>query len=427
MHKMDIEYKLVEHQKKFFLSNKPTVVLNCGRSSGKSYIASLIAALSLKKGKRIFVWAQDFAALSENLFVEIMKRLDEMGIKYKHNANSHKITYGKTGVIYGLSYENVEKCRGFTEIEIAICDEIAMAPADFLSIMTFCMRGKNIKPKIYAMTTPRMNSWWNQYIKKADPSKIEIIHATMKSLLEKEIITQETVDLIKSTCIDDKMYRQEMLGEIVDDSDAGTIFSMDLLTTASQKCFNDIDGYAIGIDCSGLGKDSNVIIVRNQSKILDIIERTTISENEMAHLVKSIVDTRGADKLSHICIDEAFGLGLNERLRELGLFSTLVPFAGTPINKAFANKRAEMYMNLKKGIETNGLSGINEELFRELQATKYILNNSNKIQLIPKEEIKLNIGRSPDLADALALTYYKPIIPRETLEARRERQRRFCR
>lgn len=423
---MNVEYKLVEHQKKFFLSNKPTVVLNCGRSSGKSYIASLIAALRLKEGKRIFVWAQDYGALSENLFVEIMKRLDEMGIRYKHNANVHKITYGKTGVIYGFSYENVEKCRGFTEIEIAICDEIAMAPADFLSIMTFCMRGKNIKPKIYAMTTPRMNSWWNQYIKKADPTKIEVIHATMKTLLEKEIITQESVDLIKATCIDDKMYRQEMLGEMVDDSDAGTIFSMDLLTTASQKCFNDVDGYAIGIDCSGLGKDSNVIIVRNQSKILDIIERTTISENEMAHLVKSIVDTRGADKLSHICIDEAFGLGLNERLRELGLFSTLVPFAGTPTNKAFANKRAEMYMNLKKGIETNGLSGINEELFRELQATKYILNNSNKIQLIPKEEIKLNIGRSPDLADALALTYYRPIIPRETLTARRERQRRFC-
>lgn len=423
---MEVEYKLVEHQKKFFLSNKPTVVLNCGRSSGKSYIASLIAALRLKEGKRIFVWAQDFAALSENLFVEIMKRLDEMGIKYKHNANSHKITCGKTGVIYGLSYENVEKCRGFTEIEIAICDEIAMAPADFLSIMTFCMRGKNIKPKIYAMTTPRMNSWWNQYIKKADPNKIEIIHATMKTLLEKEIITQETVDLIKSTCIDDKMYRQEMLGEMVDDSDAGTIFSMNLLTTASQKCFNDVDGYCIGIDCSGLGKDSNVIIVRNQSKILEIIERTTISENEMAHLVKSIVDTRGADKLSHICIDEAFGLGLNERLRELDLYPTLVPFAGAPTNKAFANNRAEMYMNLKKGIETNGLGGINEELFRELQATKYILNNSNKIQLIPKEEIKLNIGRSPDLADALALTYYKPIIPEETWTARVQRQRRFC-
>ena len=81
---MEVEYKLVEHQKKFFLSDKPTVVLNCGRSSGKSYIASLIAALRLKEGKRIFVWAQDFAALSENLFVEIMKRLDEMGIRYKH-------------------------------------------------------------------------------------------------------------------------------------------------------------------------------------------------------------------------------------------------------------------------------------------------------------------------------------------------------
>ena len=46
---MDIEYKLVEHQKKFLMSDKPTVVLNCGRSSGKTFIASLIAALKLNK------------------------------------------------------------------------------------------------------------------------------------------------------------------------------------------------------------------------------------------------------------------------------------------------------------------------------------------------------------------------------------------
>ena len=84
-----------------------------------------------------------------------------------------------------------------------------------------------------------------------------------------------------------------------------------------------------------------------------------------------------------------------------------------------------MYINLKKGIEEYGLKGINDELYRELQATKYILNNNDKIQLIPKDEIKLNIGRSPDIADALALTYTQDIIPLGLIEADREIQNRY--
>ena len=39
---------------------------------------------------------------------------------------------------------------GFTEIGIAICDEVALAPANFFGTMAFCMRGKGISPKIYA-------------------------------------------------------------------------------------------------------------------------------------------------------------------------------------------------------------------------------------------------------------------------------------
>lgn len=422
---MDVHYKLVAHQKKFLTSNKPVVVLNCGRSSGKSYVASLVAALRLKEGKRIFVWAQDFKALSENLMVEIIKRLDEMRVLYKYNANAHKITCGKTGVIYGFSYENIETCRGFTEIEIAICDEIATAPSNFLGTMAFCMRGKGLVPKIYAMTTPRMNSWWNQYVKKADTSKVEIIHATMKSLLEKEIITQDTVDLIKSTCIDDKMYRQEMLGEMVEDSGDGLLFPSLLLNNADKSVRQDVEGYCIGIDCAGLGKDSNVIVVRNQSQILEIVEKQIATNAEMCSTVRGLITKYGKNKLSHICIDEAFGIDLNERLSDAGITSTLVPFGGKASNPAYANNRAEMYINVKKGLEEYGLQGITEELYHELQATRYILNSSNKIQLIPKEDIKLNIGRSPDIADALALTYYQPIIPMEAIEIKRIKQNRW--
>lgn len=422
---MEKHYKLVEHQKKFLLSDKPTVVLNCGRSSGKSFIASLIAALRVKEGKRLFVWAQDYSRLELNLLNEIAKRLEEMCVNYHRNFNTHVITCGKSGVIYGLSYENIEACRGFTEISIAICDEVALAPANFLGTMAFCMRGKGLSPKIYCMTTPRVGSWWNDFVRKADPEKIEIIRGNMMSLLNKEIITQGTLDLVKATCLDDNLLRQELYGELVEDNSTGVLFTSRLLTSTPKFLQRNNEGYAIGIDCSGLGKDSNVIIVRNQNEILDIVEKKVASNAELCSTVRGLIMTHGKKNLSHIAIDEAYGLDLQERLTEAGINAVLVPFGGRANNSAYANQRAEMYINMKKGIEEYGLKGITDELSRELHATKYILNNNNKIQLIPKDEIKLNIGRSPDFADALALTYTQDIIPLGLIEADREIQNRY--
>lgn len=44
---------------------------------------------------------------------------------------------------------------GFTDISVAILDEIALAPKDLLPTLAFCLRGQNITPQIYAMSTPR--------------------------------------------------------------------------------------------------------------------------------------------------------------------------------------------------------------------------------------------------------------------------------
>lgn len=378
----------------------------------------------MKEGKRLLVWAQDLNRLEQNLLNEIAARLEEMRIIYLRNFNNHVIKCGN-GVIYGLSYENIEACRGFTEISIAICDEIALAPPNFFGTMAFCMRGKGITPKIYCMTTPRVGSWWNDFVRKADNDKIEIINANMMSLLDKGIITQGTVDLVKSTCLDDNMLRQELYGELIEDTSTGVLFSSNLLNSAPKFMHRNNNGYAIGIDCSGLGKDSNVIVVRNQNEILDIVEKKVASNSELCSTVRGLIMTNGKANLSHVAIDEAYGLDLHERLTDAGINATIVPFGGKAKNQAYANRRAEMYINMKKGIEEYGLKGITDELYRELQATKYILNNNSKVQIIPKDEIKLNIGRSPDIADALALTYIQEIIPIGLIESDREIQNRF--
>lgn len=416
---MEITYRLFPHQKAVITSHEPILYARMGRGSGKSYIASMLAVISLLKGKRTLAIAQTGQAIREVLVPEILARLNEIiPGKFKFNQTSNKIVFGK-GIIYLGSYESLESLRGYTRISLIILDEAALAPPNIFEIVAFCMRDCDEEPKIRMMSTPRSANWLTEYVKK---NNIPVITAKTS---DNKRITEKEIELMKKASIDENSWRREFYGDEIDDENAGVLFTSNLLTSSPKFLRRNNDGYAIGIDCSGLGKDSNVIVVRNQNEILDIVEKKIASNSELCSIVRGLIMTHGKGNLSHIAIDEAYGLDLHERLSDAGITAIIVPFGGKAKNPAYANQRAEMYINLKKGIEEYGLKGITDELYRELQATKYILNNNGKIQLIPKDEIKLNIGRSPDIADALALTYTQDIIPLGLIEADREIQNRY--
>ena len=416
---MEITYKLFPHQKAVITSQEPILYARMGRGSGKSYIASMLAVISLLKGKRTLAIAQTSQAIREVLVPEILARLNEIiPNKYKFNQTSNKIAFGN-GIIYLGSYESLESLRGYTRISLIILDEAALAPPNIFEIVAFCMRDCDEQPKIRMMSTPRSANWLTEYIKK---NNIPVITAKTS---DNKRITEKEIELMKKASIDENSWRREFYGDEIDDETAGVLFTSNLLSSTTKFLRRNNDGYAIGIDCSGLGKDSNVIVVRNQNEILDIVEKKIASNAELCSIVRGLIMTHGKGNLSHIAIDEAYGLDLHERLSDAGITAAIVPFGGKAKNPAYANQRAEMYINLKKGIEEYGLKGITDELYRELQATKYILNNNGKIQLIPKDEIKLNIGRSPDIADALALTYTQDIIPCGLIESEREIQNRY--
>ena len=416
---MNITYKLFAHQKAVITSQEPILYARMGRGSGKSYIASMLAVISLLKGKRTLAIAQTGQAIREVLVPEIIARLNEIiPGKFKFNQTSNKIVFGK-GIIYLGSYESLESLRGYTRISLIILDEAALAPPNIFEVVAFCMRDCDEQPKIRMMSTPRSANWLTEYVKK---NNIPVITAKTS---DNKRITEKEIELMKKASIDENSWRREFYGDEIDDENAGVLFTSNLLSSTPKFLRRNNDGYAIGIDCSGLGKDSNVIVVRNQNEILDIVEKKIASNAELCSIVRGLIMTHGKGNLSHIAIDEAYGLDLHERLSDAGITAVIVPFGGKAKNPAYANQRAEMYINLKKGIEENGLKGITDELYRELQATKYILNNNGKIQIIPKDEIKLNIGHSPDAADALALTYIQEIIPQGLIESEREIQNRF--
>ena len=216
---MEVQYKLFPKQKEFMNSTAPITYLCCGRGFGKSYVASLLIVINFLQGKRIIALAQNYKALAEVLFQEIRNRLDEMQIPYHFDRNSMKLTYGD-GVIYGASYESIEAVRGLSNISLAVCDEAALSPPKLFPTLTPCLRGDGITGKVRLLSTPRRGSWLNLYCKEHS-DKVQVITATT---MDNKLVTQEQIDLMKSTIVNPELIKQELEGVMLDiDSDASVI------------------------------------------------------------------------------------------------------------------------------------------------------------------------------------------------------------
>lgn len=398
---MNIEITLLPHQKSFIQSNSNKVLLLAGRATGKSYVASIVAAMNLLQGKRIIVLAQTFSALQRNIFQEIVNRLNEWNIEYNYNRSSMFIVTGK-GICYGYSYENIESLRGLTDISICIADEIALAPNPDVLFASLApvMRGKDIKPKMFAMTTPRGGSEWNELFK--NDKSWEIVTATT---FDNTFLSKESIKNMEDSLSED-MKRQELYGDLLDMQVENAIVDVDRIS--SEPNGTD-DTFYCGIDFARYGNDETVILVRNSYCIVEIIRLKDADTDEIVNTYLRIHD-KYRPIMTALDSTGGYSIGFYDRLKNTHHELVEVNFGGASPDEICLNNRAYIYNRLAEALKNGFCIKVDkdgQEIRRALKYTTWSLTANGKRQLIPKDKIKNIIGHSPDTTDALALSFYK--------------------
>jgi hypothetical protein len=87
-----------------------------------------------------------------------------------------------------------------------------------------------------------------------------------------------------------------------------------------------------------------------------------------------------------------------------------IQFNGPANDPRYFNLRAEMWMKMADWVKAGGSLPNIPELVSELSSPTYFFSKG-KFQIESKDQIKKRLGRSPDLADALALTFAIPDQP----------------
>lgn len=169
-----------------------------------------------------------------------------------------------------------------------------------------------------------------------------------------------------------------------------------------------------GVDVARQGADSSVLI-RRKGLVAFMPRQMRIPDTMLLATQVAMSWEKHRPDACFVDATGGYGVGVVDALRQVNRDPIEVYFSGKAIDPRYFNKRSEMYFELAKWIKGGGALPDDKELAEELAAATYTYQG-DKFRLCDKDDIKELIGRSPDKADALALTFAYPVAPRHPLD-----------
>jgi hypothetical protein len=190
-------------------------------------------------------------------------------------------------------------------------------------------------------------------------------------------------------------------------ADDDTLIPADLVDSAIERDIVTPEDEEIvyGVDVARYGTDRTALCKRRGNVVLEIKSWGGL---DLMQTVGTVVNEAKLDNPTEICVDTiGLGSGVADRLREMGYNVVDVNVAESSAMNPNANKlRDDLWMSVKDWLGTRAVKLPNDESLRqELVAPRYSFTSLGKIVVESKDSMRRRGMRSPDLADALCLTF----------------------
>lgn len=225
-------------------------------------------------------------------------------------------------------------------------------------------------------------------------------------------------------------WRRIKINELSGDYDMGlALFRQEYPFTADESFKNPIDnvfinsiavsaarknvvesndaGLILGVDVAISDQDRTAIVRRKARVVYGLETYRNYNTMEICGLIKRIIDSEHPVK---VYVDSiGIGAGVVDRMREMGYTMVEgVNVAMTAHQKLkFRNRRAELWQEMKDWF--NGDMPVQipdlDELHADLCSLGYKFDSNGRLQIESKDELRARGLKSPDTADAMALTF----------------------
>lgn len=382
----------------------PLVIMHTSISYGKSYIAALYLITEMMKGRKCLVGAQTHSAVRKVLFNHIKNICRKIHVEYEENKTDRSMKISN-GITYAFSAESVDECLGMTDVDTLVLDEASRLPEEFYHNMKSRMRGGLAVTHTRLITSPNeapSARWFNELVKYKPECVIT------GSLYENPFVSEEFIhEMEEMYGIGTPLYKRQVLGEPIEGDYLNAIVRSEDFAGPEYYTQSNTP-YFYGMDFAAMGRDCTSRCVINKTGIIALDTANHMDTNsQLQYLEESFMQYNWSSG----CLDltGGYGNGVYDMIKHNPKYTVRgITFGEKPSNEMYKNIRSEMYLELAKLIKDGFYIDKQKypKLVEELRNTQCYIDEKGKFRIIPKEDIKKNIGRSPDSADALALAVY---------------------
>ena len=420
---LSVDYSPRQWQRNCHYALKRFNVFVLHRRAGKTELAImelLDKAMRFDKGMGLFFYIAPFLKQAKAIaWSRIKHKLQPMiGTgAVSINESELSVTFAHNGsVIRIFGADNPDAMRG-VRLDGIVIDEVAqIRPTVWEDIIQPTLSDRN-GWAIFTGTPNGVNLFSEIFYK---AQNLPDWHAAIYTVYDTDAVAASEVQRLRRDMTETSFSREYLCDFNASAEDQ--LISLSDSNAAANREYPDKDFMdapkILGVDPARFGDDRSVIIRRQGLKASDIVMFRGLDNMQLAARVAQICQDWDPDA---VFIDSGGGAGVLDRLRQLDYDPVEVPFGGRAIlEQQFVNRRTEMWWNMKEWIEAGGWIPSDPILRQELSTPTYWFDAQGRKVLESKDEIKKRLqgGASPDIADALALTFAYPVGKRLPLEVR---------
>jgi len=355
----------------------------------------------LRQAKAI-AWArlkQKIEPLRRQSVIEINE--GELSIRFKHNG----------AIIRLFGGDNPDAMRGL-RIDGCVIDEVAQIKNELWSDIVQPALSDRLGWSLFIGTPQGINLFSELYYKAIEEDGWAAARYTVYDTdsLHPNEVTRLKRDMSETS------FAREYLCDFSAQGDDQLIALADTEDAAKrvyQQDHVDMSPVVLGIDPARFGDDRSVIFRRQGRQAFKPVVYRGIDNMDLAARVANLIEQYDPDA---VFCDAGAGSGVIDRLRQLSYDVIEIPFGGKATKpEQYLNRRSEMWWLMKQWIEEGGAIPNDVALKQELATPIYWYDNVGRRVLESKDQIKKRLqgAGSPDLADALALTFALPVAKKE--------------
>ncbi len=341
-----------------------------------------------------------------------LKRFCQVIPGVKINESELDITLPNKAVIRIYGADNPDALRGMY-FDGVVMDEVAQMKPEVWDEIVLPALADRKGWAVFIGTPKGINSFYEIYT--AAVSDPERYYSDVFTVTGTDALDADEIALQKSIQSDNKFRQEYMCDFTASVEDA--LITIDAVELAYGRTIPQASHaqqpIIMGVDVARFGDDKSVIYVRQGLATLEIkkysgIDLAQFSENVMHKIIEHNPDAVFIDVVG-------VGAGVVDMLRrqQYGDRITGINSGNKPSNEQlYINKRIEMWVRMREWIELGGCLSIDPELRVDLVSPLYSYDAANRMKLERKEDMKARGIKSPDTADALALTFAQPVQKR---------------